>query len=54
MLKLVLQYTLTEGFDSLLKISKYSIIASMSEPGTPYDNVIMESLKTEMLDNKNG
>jgi putative transposase len=40
------------------EIEKHGIIASMSKPGNPYDNAIMESfnksLKTEMLDNKNG
>ncbi|MCR8746022.1 IS3 family transposase [Romboutsia lituseburensis] len=39
------------------QIDKYGIVASMSKPGNPYDNAIMESfnksLKTEMFDNKN-
>lgn len=39
------------------EIDKHGIIASMSKPGNPYDNAIIESfnkcLKIEMLDNKN-
>ncbi|MBN8047899.1 hypothetical protein ACOV1W_08590 [Paraclostridium bifermentans] len=35
------------------QIESHDIIASMSKPGNPYDNIIMKYLKIEIFDSKN-